>query len=94
MCLSRPSLHLRPGQKGKLLLTREILLLQLLSHLVPSGYRGAAARADQLLDKMEAKYVAGDMDLKPNTFTYNAVSFLRHTLSAFHNRAYSNVYFS
>jgi len=22
---------------------------------------------------MEAKYMAGDMDLKPNTFTYNAV---------------------
>lgn len=37
-----------------------------------SGYRGAAARADQLLDKMEAKYLAGDLDLKPNTFTYNA----------------------
>jgi hypothetical protein len=34
-----------------------------------SGYRGAAARADQLLDEMEAKYLAGDMDLKPNTFT-------------------------
>jgi hypothetical protein len=32
-----------------------------------SGYRGAAARADQLLDKMESKYLAGDMDLKPNT---------------------------
>jgi hypothetical protein len=38
-----------------------------------SGFRGAAARADQLLDKMEAKHQAGDMDLKPNTFTYNAV---------------------
>jgi pentatricopeptide repeat protein len=38
-----------------------------------SGYRGAATRADQLLDKMEAKYLAGDVDLKPNTFTYNAV---------------------
>ena len=39
-----------------------------------SGYRGAAARADQLLDTMESKYLAGDMGLKPNTFTYNAVS--------------------
>lgn len=38
-----------------------------------SGYRGAAARADQLLDTMEAKYLAGDTGLKPNTFTYNAV---------------------
>ena len=38
-----------------------------------SGHKGAASRADQLLDKMEAKYLAGDMDLKPNTFTYNAV---------------------
>ena len=38
-----------------------------------SGYRGAASRADQLLDKMEAKHLAGDPDLKPNTFTYNAV---------------------
>ena len=38
-----------------------------------SGYRGAAARADQLLDKMEAKYLAGDVDLKPNSYTYNAV---------------------
>ena len=37
-----------------------------------SGYRGAAARADQLLDKMEAKYLAGDMSLRPNSFTYNA----------------------
>ena len=45
-----------------------------------SGYRGAAARADQLLDKMEAKYLAGDMDLKPNTFTYNAVSCVGCTL--------------
>lgn len=43
---------------------------------VVSGYRGAAARADQLLDKMEAKYLAGDMDLKPNTFTYNAVRWI------------------
>lgn len=40
-----------------------------------SGYRGAATRADQLLDEMESKYLAGDMGLKPNTFTYNAVSF-------------------
>jgi pentatricopeptide repeat protein len=38
-----------------------------------SGYRGAAVRAEQLLDKMEAKYLAGDSDLKPNTYTYNAV---------------------
>jgi len=38
-----------------------------------SGYRGAAARADQLLDKMEAKYLAGDVALRPNSFTYNAV---------------------
>lgn len=38
-----------------------------------SGYRGAAVRAEQLLDKMESKYLAGDTDLKPNTYTYNAV---------------------
>ena len=30
-----------------------------------SGYRGAASRADLLLDQMEAKYAAGDADLKP-----------------------------
>lgn len=40
-----------------------------------SGHRGAAARADQLLDKMESRYLAGDADLRPNTFTYNAGEF-------------------
>ena len=38
-----------------------------------SGFRGAATRADKLLEKMELEYQAGDNDLKPNTFTYNAV---------------------
>ena len=35
--------------------------------------RGAASRAEALLSQMESKYLAGDLDLKPNTFTYNAV---------------------
>jgi predicted 2-oxoglutarate/Fe(II)-dependent dioxygenase YbiX len=32
-----------------------------------SFLRGAADRANLLLDKMETKYQAGDTDLKPNT---------------------------
>lgn len=52
-----------------------------------SGHKGAASRADQLLDKMEAKYLAGDKDLMPNTFTYNAVSSRQMTLSQSHAKA-------
>ena len=32
-----------------------------------NGYRGAATKADQLLEKMETKYIEGNNDLKPNT---------------------------
>ena len=52
----------------------KIIYAHLFHCSIHSGYRGAAARADQLLDTMESKYLAGDMGLKPNTFTYNAVS--------------------
>ena len=72
----------RLGQRGEILLL--VVRMNFLSNIfssfevpsIVSGYRGAAARADQLLDTMESKYLAGDIGLKPNTFTYNAVSFI------------------
>lgn len=50
--------------------------LQVIDAYAKSGLRGASSRADQLLDEMEAKYLAGDMDLRPNTFTYVRISSL------------------
>ena len=35
--------------------------------------RGAASRAEALVSQTESKYLAGDLDLKPNTLTYNAI---------------------
>jgi hypothetical protein len=38
-----------------------------------SGERGAAARAEDVLSKMETRFREGDQDFKPNTRTYTSV---------------------